>query len=241
MFNISIKYSVIIGVLFVWCIYVFFINDYNINTYVINTRTYNEKFQHHASNENDIKYILLWTRRKCYECAPFYYMTEGSELFSRRYCPKQNCYITENRTLLGDYTNFDAILFNGRPILRMKNDTFPTDRSPHQWYVFVQLESSDRFPVCDSKFDNYFNGTMTYRLDSDHPWPYVEIALKNGTIAGPRIDMDWSNYEDTHPISEELREKIRNKRKAAAWFVSNCGTRSGRERFVKNLQKELIK
>ncbi|XP_068203767.1 alpha-(1,3)-fucosyltransferase C-like [Palaemon carinicauda] len=66
-----------------------------------------------------------------------------------------------------------------------------------------------------------FNWTLTYRLDSD-------ISMRIGQIIptknGPKEDNSHINYAD-------------GKNKMAAWFVSNCGTDSGRSKITKQLQK----
>jgi Glycosyltransferase family 10 (fucosyltransferase) C-term len=44
---------------------------------------------------------------------------------------------------------------------------------------------------------------------------------------------DWPQHED----HEQVIQKLRNKKKQVAWFVSNCHSYSGREQYVKELQK----
>lgn len=189
--------------------------------------------------KGNMKYILLWTPEKCTTCAPFNAFGKGAFAFKRINCKCQNCYITNNKTLLGDYTKFDAILFNGRPILSMSPSELPTRRSSQQLFVFLQLESADRFPVCEPKFDGFFNRTFTYRLSSDFKWPYFVVTLLNGTVIGPKEKMDWIKLEDMTPVPKEFKEKLKTKKKIGAWFVSNCHSRNKREQFVEDLQNEL--
>lgn len=205
----------------------------------LNIKKGDRRMPYNFSKISTMKHILLWTGRACYECSPFNYIAEGQELFKMRYCPNVNCYITENRSMLGDYTKFDALLFNGRKVLHMRPSDYPKRRSKFQVYVFAQLESAENFPMCDTKYDNYFNRTMTYRLDSDYPWPYLEVVSKKGRLLGPSKDMKWINSRNMMPIDNELKKKLKKKTKAAAWFASVCMTRSKREDFVANLVIEL--
>nr|XP_053607872.1 alpha-(1,3)-fucosyltransferase C-like isoform X3 [Plodia interpunctella]XP_053607873.1 alpha-(1,3)-fucosyltransferase C-like isoform X3 [Plodia interpunctella] len=51
--------------------------------------------------------------------------------------------------------------------------------------------------------------------------------------------MHWIKLEDMRPVSDALRKSLQTKTKAAAWFASNCITKSQRELFVMDLQIEL--
>nr|XP_037877580.1 alpha-(1,3)-fucosyltransferase C-like [Bombyx mori] len=53
--------------------------------------------------------------------------------------------------------------------------------------------------------------------------------------------MHWMKIEDMEPVSEDFKIQLKSKSKAAAWFVSNCYTRSKREDFANELQVELKK
>ncbi|XP_014366829.2 alpha-(1,3)-fucosyltransferase C isoform X1 [Papilio machaon] len=185
------------------------------------------------SNESDLKYILQWTSSKN---VPFVYMGEGRKGFIDRKCPYTNCFVTGDKKYLGDYTKFDLIAFAGPEVVRMNNIFLPTKRSPHQKYVFATIESADNYPVCSNRFDGFFNWTWTYRLDSEAKWGYIVIRDSDKKIIGPKKDMNWMKLEEMNPVTEELKMKLKSKTKAAAWFISNCYSRSGRERFVKELQ-----
>lgn len=180
----------------------------------------------------ELKYMLLWTP---YEFAPFYYLGEGQKNFIRINCSVINCYMTTDRNFFdGDLTKFDAIAFNGRNLIETD---LPKERSAHQKYIYINMESSDNFPVCNEVFDGFFNWTSTYKLNSDVPYPYMLIKNIDGEIVGPRRDMKWE--KDLSEIDEDLAIKISNKTKAAAWFVSHCKTRSKRKEFVDALQEAL--
>ncbi|CAK1589033.1 unnamed protein product [Parnassius mnemosyne] len=181
----------------------------------------------------DLKYILLWTR-KDYE--PFHQLGEGQRAFIKYNCSMINCYVTDNRYFFdGDTTNFDAIAFNGRNIKHLTKYELPKYRSPHQKYIYFNMESSDNYPVCNSMFDDFFNWTATYKLNSDIPFTYIKIKNLNGEVVGPKEDMKW---KEILSVEEDVTFNG-NKSKAAAWFVSNCSSRSGRKALVRNLQKYL--
>lgn len=184
------------------------------------------------------KYILLWEQSNEIDYEPFGILRQGfRNALIKRKCRYSNCYISTNKTLLGDYTKFDAIFFNGRLIINHKD--LPRRRSSNQIYVFVQLESADNYPVCDPKFNNYFNRTFTYRLDSDFSWPYIRIVARNKSLIGPKQNMQWMSVNQMKPIRKDIKEMLRTKHVAASWFVSHCHTRSRRENFVAALQRKL--
>ncbi|KPJ13478.1 Alpha-(1,3)-fucosyltransferase C [Papilio machaon] len=61
------------------------------------------------------------------------------------------------------------------------------------------------------------------------------IRNRNGAILGPKKNMEWmKNMSFKNDFSI-----LQNKSKAAAWLVSNCNGRSGRDEIVKHLQKYL--
>ncbi|XP_063366410.1 alpha-(1,3)-fucosyltransferase C-like [Cydia amplana] len=186
-------------------------------------------------NRNTLKYILLWTPKSS---LPFNFFKTGQTVFIRNKCEFTNCYVTADRRYFkGDLTKFDAVAFNGRNLRYVKASELPQQRSPHQKYVFFNVESSTYQPVCNPWWDNFFNWTSTYKLNSDVMYSYIYIRDMNGVHVGPRIDMDW--VKDMKEIGDVLKNKLKRKRKAAAWFVSHCITRSKREKYVKSLQKAL--
>ncbi|XP_059061065.1 alpha-(1,3)-fucosyltransferase C-like [Achroia grisella] len=178
-----------------------------------------------------LKYILLWTSK---DFSPFYFFGNGQRGFLNNNCSVINCYVTDDRNFFnGDITKFDVIAFNGR---NMKPYNLPRVRAPHQKYIYINMESNDNYPVCSEKFDNFFNLTSTYRLDSDIPYPYILVRNANGDKVGPKIDMEWER--DMVDV-DELPYTLHNKSKAVAWFVSHCYSKSGRNTFVRKLQRAL--
>ncbi|CAH2234994.1 jg18994 [Pararge aegeria aegeria] len=165
-------------------------------------------------------------------------MGKGRQGFIERNCTFTNCFVKANRTYFNDYIKFDVILFSANE-LHAGSYSLPETRSSHQKYVFASIESVDNYPVCTNNFDGFFNWTWTYRLQSKAKWGYIAIRDSKNNLIGPEEDMNWIKLEDMDPVSDGIKDKIRNKTKAAGWLVSNCYSRSGREIFFEDLQNWL--
>lgn len=184
-----------------------------------------------------MKYVLQWTTSNS---APFLFMGRGQDGFIKRKCPVQNCFVTDDRSYFQDVKDFDVVLFNGREIHR-SYWAYPTQRSPYQIYTFVSTESSDNYPICERSFNDFFNRTWTYKLDSDLPFDYIIITNKRGQKIGPKKEMHWMDVNKMLPLDEYIRTRLAKKTKAAAWFVSNCYTNNDRETIARLLKDELTK
>lgn len=190
-----------------------------------------------SNEKSGFKYILLWTGS---DGVPVTDMGEGQSVFISRKCPYTNCIVTANRSLLGDYTLFDVVAFHGIKLFNIAIIyDFPKRRSPHQKYVYINIESPSNYPVCTHYFDRYFNWTWTYKLDSDLRWGYFLIRDSTGNIIGPKKDMQWISWQSMLKVDAKTKEKLNSKTKAVAWFVSNCYTYSQREKYVMALQAYL--
>lgn len=183
--------------------------------------------------EDRLIYILEWTDSRL---EPFRFMAMGQRAFTFRECAYQNCFLTDDIEYFEYITDFDALLIN----VKCLNETFnfPSKRSRRQKYVFVALESSVNYPLGD-KYNNVFNVTWTYKLDSDAPLGYIIVKDKYGEKIGPRKDMGWMNINNMKPIDKYIKRKLRNKNTAAAWFVSNCNATSNRSNYIDELLREL--
>ncbi|CAH2234683.1 jg6155 [Pararge aegeria aegeria] len=101
-------------------------------------------------------------------------------------------------------------------------------------------ENAKFYPVCNPEYDNYFNMTWTYRLDSDIRGPFIRILGRNGVVVGPEINMKWVN--SIKPVSKEVLGKIKRKNKAVALFKSYCMTQKYRtQEFVRSLNASLVR
>jgi len=99
----------------------------------------------------------------------------------------------------------------------------PRHRSPLQLYGMFGIESPVHFGQIlnnPSTWTTAFNITLHYSLDSDIWAPYSKLEYHAPTDRG-------------HNITDIVRKKT----KTAIWLVSNCGAPSGRNQYVKELQK----
>ena len=147
------------------------------------------------------KLILLWSETSR--------QTRGAHIFAD--CPENRCAITTNTEAY--YNRSAAVLFfagapddSGRP--------GPTRAFSSQFFVFVLGESpKNAVPTGFMKDENFFNWTMTYRLDSDIR----------------------AHYTYKVPLEKKRRNFAAGKTKLVAWIVSHCNTSSERERYITEL------
>ncbi|XP_045120149.1 alpha-(1,3)-fucosyltransferase C-like [Portunus trituberculatus] len=110
----------------------------------------------------------------------------------------------------------DAVMWH----LRSNDKSLPKKRYPHTYYVFWMMESAS-YPFADLRaYRDKFNLTFTYRRDSDAFNPYGQLFLRRHPLPLPAKPINYA----------------KGKTKMAAWFVSNCHTKSRREDFVSRLK-----
>lgn len=194
--------------------------------------------QARKNSQTKMKYILLWTKSQIGHGNLFKFMDTGQRAFIRRRCAVNNCFVTSNRSFLNNLKLFDAVLFHG-PDLSYTVMRLPRKKNPRQIYVFVSMESSTYYPMCNGVYNEYFNWTWTYRLDSEVYYGYFIIKNKKGDIIGPKKVMHWLKAEEMKSIDVKLKKNLNSKKITAAWFVSNCNTASKREKIAKLLQQGL--
>ncbi|XP_067670447.1 glycoprotein 3-alpha-L-fucosyltransferase A-like [Haliotis asinina] len=142
---------------------------------------------------------------------PSWFTTAKSKSFD--HCSVRSCDISTNEAHI---SSADAVIVHG---VNLPSSKYP-NRNRNQVWILYGWESPHHYgkdTVFRSDWNGRFNWTLTYRLDSDIPFPYNRILYTGGTVN----------------ISDVLRRKSRS----IAWFVSNCGTPSKRELYVKELQK----
>lgn len=149
---------------------------------------YGEKFERAKEfRRKGVKTVLLWNT--LFGDRNFYF-GEG-DIF--RDCPVDRCKVVNDRDYL-HVEDYDAILFHGNELTEYE---VPSRRRTWQLYVYVNLESPANRAIPYKYYENYFNLTMTYRLDSDILWPYGTIeAAKTGDLVAPAEDPDWSAYQN---------------------------------------------
>lgn len=157
------------------------------------------------------KTILYWN--------PFFgnysYFGHGWEAF--QHCEINSCYITSNRNYL-PVDEFDAVLFHSAEYTFGKHKR-PEKRDPKQRYIFYTWETATN-RVTDSHFwYGFYNWTMTFWRKSDIYMPYGDVIQEDTNYVMPTVDF------------------VRKKKKMAAWFVSNCRSKSKRQQYVEELKK----
>ncbi|VDP00346.1 unnamed protein product [Soboliphyme baturini] len=132
-------------------------------------------------------------------------------------CPTTICQVTSDKTLLN---SSHVVFFHERNFDPMD---LPNYRHPSQLFVIANWEAPLHISGSTAFIEhNFFNLTMTYRRDSDIFSPYM-LVEKNKNVLQQN--------------DEQLTKLAKGKTKHIAWFVSNCHTSSGRELYVKQLQK----
>jgi len=154
--------------------------DYFANE-IVRVKTYRER---------GVKTILLW---KTMFGDKNFYFGKGN-IF--RDCPFNKCKVFNDQNYL-NVEDYDAILFHGN---EMNDYETPQKRKTTQFYVYVNLESPANREVPQKYRENYFNLTMTYRLDSDILWTYDIIEDKSGKFIAPSKNADWSAIQNTSNI-----------------------------------------
>ncbi|KAK0096985.1 hypothetical protein PV326_003671 [Microctonus aethiopoides] len=186
-----------------------------------------------------VKTILYWNTMYVERHRDF--MFGKGDVFKN--CKVPHCYATSYRYLLDSVINYDAILFHG---IEMPLFNLPRSRSPNQRYIYFSWESPLSRPLNSHDFaswPNFYNWTMSYRLDSDiiRPYGVIRDIITQEIVFPPKNENDiiqWRNPNTTfYKPSDEVLSIIRDKGQVAAWFVSHCKTLSYREYLVDILRK----
>ncbi|CAH2234681.1 jg6153 [Pararge aegeria aegeria] len=166
---------------------------------------------------------------------------EGQTVFVKQRCKYINCYITYDRDLLRDSNqNLDAVVFNVRDIVKYQTEDIYLQRSPVQKYIFHSLDSSDKYPVCDPFFDDFFNWTWTYKLNSVIPQTLINIYNANKAWVGPKWNMTWVRKMTRLTRNlDRFNKKSFNKTNAVAWVIPRCKTKERYQDFINDLRSEL--
>ncbi|XP_076058653.1 alpha-(1,3)-fucosyltransferase C-like [Oratosquilla oratoria] len=168
------------------------------------------------ANRGKPKKILIWN--EAYGTTT-YGFGSGRGPFVRAGCRVDTCFMTANRSLTR-IQDFDAIIFHFRST---EKKDLPTARSPHQRWVFYETESASYIYQDPAIYNFLFNWTFTYRHDSD-------IVFRYGKV---------KSIQKTRNNVTSVQDYSLGKTRLAAWFVSHCSTRSGRERYVMDLKEHI--
>lgn len=180
-----------------------------------------------------LKTILYWT--SFFGSRDFNFGFGRKPLVDEK-CPASDCYLTDNRSL---FNQSDVIVFS---IQDLNMSDLPQYRFSHQRFVFLEMESpstTNPVPLLHNKTRfNFFNWTMSYRLDSDiiHRNSYGEIIPHIRRL--PARFPEPKNQKKFQ-LTYDSRVDLRSKQKLVAWFVSHCKTTSHREDYVSELGRYL--
>nr|CAD2177699.1 unnamed protein product [Meloidogyne enterolobii] len=143
-------------------------------------------------------------------------------LYNTDECKYECEYVTDKDL----YMNATAIMFH----IRAEHKDLPLKRFSNQLYIFFLDESpSYTYEHFKDVSPDFFNITMTYRVDSDIYYPYDTFVPCNGKC---HVDEFWSE--------KEVLEKVQRKSKLAMKAFSDCSTPSKRENLIAELGR-LIK
>jgi alpha-1,3-fucosyltransferase len=184
-----------------------------------------------------VKTILIWNSEFRYESASDF--GTGPEAFVKNECPVTQCQLIYNKrddmfNQSGmSFDQFDAVVINMLEV--DDNTTTELDkfvRSGHQRFVFLTQESPQTIFLDSSKWNNYFNWTMSYRLESDIRLLYGRVRRKDSAPASRSEARQM--IKETHQRS---RNFLRGRNRSVAWMASHCETNSKREAYVTELRK----
>ena len=96
-----------------------------------------------------------------------------------------------------------------------------------QIYIFYSIESPPYSRIRRKEWavydEHFFNGTMSYRLDSDIYMPYGWTVPLDQPESGPlKTGLKMKNIEALGELPSRLKKELKGKKKLVAWVVSNC-------------------
>ncbi|XP_046456185.1 alpha-(1,3)-fucosyltransferase C-like [Daphnia pulex] len=191
-----------------------------------------------------IKTILLWNAPQRPEVVIF---GTGHDAFVQHGCPVSDCELVNSPYQYPErpVDSYDAIVFN-------INDQFGVgSRRPYadgnqrpatQRYVFFTQEPPPALVDQNlAQYRNYFNWTMTYRMDSDIRFLYGRIRPKP---SAPKTmeETEARMKESTRQLmlnKRQINRGKKKKKKLVAAMISHCTTDGQREKYVKQLKKHV--
>lgn len=132
--------------------------------------------------------VLLWDKFTDFR------LEDGSGMFTRFKCPQRHCTVTRNRSALADSR---VVVFHMRETIRP--DLLPERGNAEQKWVFAMKEPPVYAEFDAQSVNGLFDWTMTYRRDSDIPWPYGSFYL----MSKPRPTLpDYHKRKTDHQNSQ---------------------------------------
>lgn len=181
-------------------------------------------------------YALQWL--PLYEDEPIEGIEYGQKAFYKRKCTFVNCYVTTGKSVFftRNITKFDAILFNVVNLQIPK--IIPMPREASQKYIFYAKDPAATNTI-PKKFDDFFNYTWTYKLDSDISIPFIVVSNKFGDVIGPQTNINWMNIMLMKPTKSNIIIELETKKFAVAWIMTNCRANNRRISYVEVLRESL--
>ncbi len=197
--------------------------------------------------------ILFWNT---FWIWPDFGMGLGTSGFMEHNCTCFNCFTTTDRKLA---SVADAIIFHGQTLSEANIDDLQSIKNQRldrgtgcPLFIYYHEESpkySDNWlgnfrfisfcfrlskPLTNRVFNDFFNLTMTYRLDSDIYKPSGRVRPKSPEAIQAMIGPSrWLTFNpDKVPV-----DNVGSRSKDIAWMVSNCRTQSKREDLVQKIQQ----
>ncbi|KAH8283256.1 hypothetical protein KR044_006660 [Drosophila immigrans] len=156
------------------------------------------------------------------------------------HCAVHQCELSNRHDFMPTLDEYDAIVFHvAQPFPLLQ--PLPLHRQPHQTYVFALMEPPGETKHRLSDERNFYNLTMSYRLDSDIIWPYAHLMdAETGALVAPSLEPHWRQAPQLGSWNDStVLELWPQKNKMAAWFVSHCPTLSRREELAAALQEHI--
>ncbi|CAH2049182.1 unnamed protein product, partial [Iphiclides podalirius] len=154
-------------------------------------------------------------------------LRQQSDCFTAR-----NCVLIDDKNHSGDnYTLFDAVMF-GQESSGLTNSPGKPFKALN---VFTSTFPPDSEAVCDISYDDFFNLTFSYRLDSDVVLKRFVVRKPNGDIIAPGVAPPWG--ANLSSLSNRIRSIIKRKRKAVAYLNYNCKLESSKGMYYNKLEE----
>ncbi len=135
-------------------------------------------------------------------------------------CPKKDCILSLVQDIQNTrQINASVVLFDITNFQYAKQ----LEKIWNQIWILNLMESPLNTPNL-TELRNLINWTATYRTDATIYTPYDEYKKYQGTN---RQRHPWHYYRDL----------IKTKTNSVAWFVTNCGSKNGRLKYVLELQR----
>ncbi len=187
----------------------------------------NRNLRTKTSERRSNKTILIWNSPGRIETSVFGF---GHKPFVRHRCEFSECILYKKKSAL-PLKSYDAIIIHMHELWLSKLPHFR--RRENQRFIFLTQESPATMPIDVSKMGNFFNWTMSYRLNSDVQLLYGRISPKS--TAPTTVDKTFELIKQMH--SPSAKNYAANKTRPVAWMATHCNTPSLRETYVRQLRK----